>query len=274
MKNKNINNYIKIGNTILLGVIILLIIGPMLTDFSIDKVDVMSRLSSPSKTHLWGTDNLGRDIFTRGVYGLRISLFIGFAVTFFSSLLGTFVGVISSYSVIMDKVLMRLTDVIMAFPAIIVAIALSGILGSGVRNIIIALSISYFPSIARITKNAVMNVKESEYVQSTIVIGKSNIYIIFKCILPNIISPILVQMTYIFAMAILNESILSFLGVGIKVPMPSLGGMVSDGRNYFSVAPWMVFFPGTIISLIVLSLNMIGDGLREHFNPKSQGKKG
>lgn len=269
MVNRKINTYIKIGIFLLMIAALLLIIGPLITNFSIEKVDAINRLAPPSGVHFMGTDNIGRDIFTRAVYGLRISLFIGFAVTFLSSILGVFIGIISSYFSIMDKLLMRIVDAIMAFPAIIVAIALSGILGSGVNNIIIALTISYFPSIARITKNAVMVVKDSEYVQSTIVIGKGNLYIVFKCILPNIISPILVQMTYIFAMSILNESILSFLGVGVKVPMPSLGGMISDGRNYFSVAPWMVFFPGVMISGIVLSLNMIGDGLREYFNPKS-----
>lgn len=274
MIKRKTNNYIRIGTTLLLGIFLLTIIGPFLTDYGIEKVDVINRLSPPSASHFWGTDNLGRDIYTRAVYGLSTSLFIGFAVTFISSILGTIVGMVSAYSSLLDKVLMRVVDVIMAFPAIIVAIALSGILGSGMKNIIIALSIAYFPSIARITKNAVLQVKESEYVQSTVVIGKSNAYIIFRTVLPNIISPILVQMTYIFAMAILNESILSFLGVGIKVPMPSLGGLVSDGRNYFSIAPWMVIFPGTIISSIVLSLNMIGDGLREYLNPKSLRKKG
>jgi len=274
MIKRKTNNYIRIGTTLLLGIFLLTIIGPFLTDYGIEKVDVINRLSPPSASHFWGTDNLGRDIYTRAVYGLSTSLFIGFAVTFISSILGTIVGMVSAYSSLLDKVLMRVVDVIMAFPAIIVAIALSGILGSGMKNIIIALSIAYFPSIARITKNAALQVKESEYVQSTVVIGKSNAYIIFRTVLPNIISPILVQMTYIFAMAILNESILSFLGVGIKVPMPSLGGLVSDGRNYFSIAPWMVIFPGTIISSIVLSLNMIGDGLREYLNPKSLRKKG
>lgn len=269
MVNRKINTYIKTGILLLMIPLLLVLIDPMIARFDVEKADALNRLAAPSRIHLMGTDNIGRDIFSRSLYGLRISLFIGFSVTFISTLAGIFIGIVSAYSTIMEKILMRIVDAIMAFPAIIVAIAFSGILGSGVKNIIIALSISYFPSIARITKNAVIGVKNSEYIESTIVIGKSNLYIIFKCILPNIISPILVQMTYVFAMSILNESILSFLGVGIKVPMPSLGGMVSDGRNYFSVAPWMTSFPGIMISGIVLSLNMLGDGLREYFNPKS-----
>ncbi len=269
MRNKKINSYIKTGILLIIIPIILVIIGPKVMKFSIDSVDAINRLESPSMTHFMGTDDLGRDIFVRTVYGVRISLFIGFTVTLISLIVGVFIGIITAYYPFMEKILMRIVDVIMAFPAIIVAIALAGILGSGVKNIIIALSISYFPTIARVTRNAVIDVKSSEYIQSAIVVGKNDLYIVLNCILPNIVSPILVQVTYIFAMAILNESILSFLGVGIKVPMPSLGGMVSDGRNYFTVAPWMVVFPGLMISWIVLSLNMIGDGLREYFNPKS-----
>ncbi len=167
---------------------------------------------------------------------------------------------------------MRLVDGIMAFPTIILAIALAGVLGAGTKNIIIALSISYFPMIARITRNAILEVLGKEYVESAVTLGKNDLYIIFYYILPNIAPHVMVQVTFTFAMAILNESILSFLGVGIKVPTPSLGGMVNDGRNYINTAPWIITFPGLIISLIVLSLNMIGDGLRDALDPRYKNR--
>lgn len=263
------NSYIKIGVILLIIPILLAIFAPVLTSYDISTVDPVNRLLNPSAEHFMGTDDLGRDVFTRAVYGIGISLFIGFVVTLISLVVGLLVGIISAYYTFTEKFLMRIVDGIMAFPTIILAIALAGILGSGITNIIIALSISYFPSIARITLNSVLAIKKAEYVESTISIGKSDFYIIANCILPNIISPIIVQTTFIFAMAILNESILSFLGVGIQVPMPSLGGMVNDGRNYLMVAPWIMTFPGLMISWIVLALNMLGDGLRDYFDPQS-----
>lgn len=269
-KIENVNTYIKIGIIMMLVPILLAIFAPFLTNFDTSTVDPVNRLQAVSSKYLMGTDDIGRDVFTRTIYGTRISLFIGVAVTFISLLSGMVVGILSAYYRAAGSVLMRIVDGIMAYPTIILAIAMAGVLGSGVMNIIIALSISYFPMFARITRNLVQVVKSSEYVESAVVIGKSDLYIITNCILPNILSPLIVQTTFTFAMAILNESILSFLGVGIQVPMPSLGGMVNDGRNYLMVAPWTVIFPGLMISWIVLSMNMIGDGLRDQLDPKNR----
>ncbi len=262
----NIN--VKIGIAMVLLLVLLALLGPFLTDFDISSVDPVNRLKSISSLHLMGTDNVGRDVFARTVYGIKTSLFIGFLVTTISLFTGAILGIISAYFQNLSSIIMRMVDGIMAFPSIILAIALAGVLGSGFTNIIIALSISYFPMFTRITKNLVEVEKSKEYVESAIVLGKSDIYIIRKYILPNILSPLIVQTTFTFAMAILNESILSFLGVGIQVPLPSLGGMVSDGRNYMIVAPWIITFPGFIISWIVLSLNIIGDGLRDEWDPQ------
>lgn len=262
------NKYIKIGAGLMLIPILVALISPLLMTLDISGVDPVNRLQFISSAHLMGTDDLGRDIFSRMVYGIRISLFIGIVVTCISLTLGALVGIVATYSSFAEAILMRIVDGIMAFPTIILAIAMAGVLGSGVANIIIALSVSYFPMFARITKNAVESVKSSEYVESTMALGKGDWYIISRCILPNILSPLIVQTTFTFAMAILNESILSFLGVGIQVPMPSLGGMVSDGRNYFMAAPWITAFPGIAISWIVLSLNLCGDGLRDHLDPR------
>ncbi len=266
----NKNSQIRLGIILMLLPIMLSIFGPVLTEYDTTSVFPANRLESPYSEHLMGTDNLGRDVFARTCFGIRVSLFIGAFVTLISLFVGLVVGTISAYYPITEKLLMRIIDGIMAFPTIILAITLAGILGAGVINIIIALSVSYFPMIARITFNSVRSVKETEYVESTIAIGKGDIYIITNCILPNIISPIIVQTTYIFAMAILNESILSFLGIGIQAPMPSLGGMVNDGRNYFMTAPWIMTFPGLTISLIVFALNTFGDGLRSHYDPKNK----
>ncbi|QSX05862.1 ABC transporter permease [Sedimentibacter sp. zth1] len=262
------NPYIRVGIVLIIIPIFLAIFVPVLAKYDPSVVNPLNRLQSPSLEHLMGTDDLGRDVFSRTLFGIRTSLIIGFAVTLISLFIGVFTGIVAAYYPITSGIIMRFIDGIMAFPTIIFAIALAGVLGSGITNIIVALAVSYFPMITRITRNAVLEVKEMEYVKSTISIGKNDLYIIFKCILPNIISPIIVQTTFTFAMAILNESILSFLGVGIQVPLPSLGGMVNDGRNYMMIAPWIIVFPGLTISWIVLALNIIGDGLRDFFDPK------
>lgn len=167
---------------------------------------------------------------------------------------------------------MRILDGVMAFPSIIIAIALAGILGTGKINIIIALSVAYFPTMARIVRSSVLSLRDIEYVQSIKVLGASDVYIIIHHIIPNIISPIIVQMTFIFALAVFDEAALSYLGVGIRAPEPSLGGMVSDARKYMSVAPWTILYPGLMIAYIVLGLNLLGDGLRDYFDPKLNEK--
>lgn len=235
--------------------------------------DPLLRLNAPTLSHICGTDDVGRDILTRMAMGMRVSLGIAVAVTCASGLVGITVGVMSAYWPSTAKILMRIVDGIMSFPAIILAILLAGILGAGTSNIIIALSISSFPSIARVAKSAATDVLSKEYLESAVILGKSDGYIITRYILPNIASRLIVQITYTFAMAILYESVLSFLGVGIKVPTPSLGGMVSDGRSYISIAPWVITFPGLAISCVVFGLNMVGDGLKDMFDPR-RNKRG
>lgn len=269
-KDKFKNSQIKLGIFLMLFPIALYVLGHALAKYDMNAVSPVHRLQSPDLEHFMGTDNLGRDVFSRTVYGIKISLLIGTMVTLASTTIGMIVGTVSAYYPTTEKFLMRIVDGVMAFPTIILAITLAGILGSGMENIVIALSISYFPMIARVVFNSVQFVKEAEYVEATIAVGKGDFYIITNCIIPNIISPIVMQMTYIFAMAILNESILSFLGIGIQAPTPSLGGMVNDGRNYFMTAPWIMTFPGMVISWIVFSMNVIGDGLRNHYDPKNK----
>ncbi len=262
------NAYILTGIVLITIIFMFSTIGSLVSAFDPLHTAPAMRLKDPSALHWMGTDDVGRDVFARVICGIRISIIIGLAVTFISGLVGTIAGISAAYYPITSKFIMRVVDSIMAFPAIILAIVLSGIMGAGMRNIIIVLSISYFPMIVRVVRNATAEVLATEYVESAEVLGKRDTYIILRYIFPNIAAPLVVQMTYTFAMAILNESILSFLGVGIQIPTPSLGGMVSDGRNYISIAPWIICFPGLMISWLVLSLDLLGDGLREIMDPK------
>jgi peptide/nickel transport system permease protein len=265
---ENTNAYILTGFVLLTIIFMFSTIGSFVSDFDPLQTAPAARLKDPSTLHWMGTDDVGRDVFARVISGIRISILIGLAVTLISGLVGTIAGISAAYYSITSRFIMRVVDSIMAFPTIILAIVLSGIMGGGMRNIIIVLSISYFPMIVRVVRNATAEVLATEYIEPAIVLGKRDTYIIFRYILPNIAAPLVVQMTYTFAMAILNESILSFLGVGIQIPTPSLGGMVSDGRNYISIAPWIICFPGLMISLLVLSLDLLGDGLRKIMDPK------
>lgn len=272
IKKIQINSYMIIGIVLIIIPIFISILGGIFVAHDPLATNPVWRLQRPSVEHIMGTDDVGRDVFARVVIGIRISLLIGILVSLISGMVGVAAGVISAYYPQTSKFIMRIVDGIMAFPTIILAITLAGILGAGMSNIIIALSISYFPSIARVARNATLQVLGQEYIESAIVLGKTDSYIIFHYVLPNIASSVMVQITYTFAMAILHESILSFLGVGIKVPTPSLGGMVSDGRNYISTAPWVITFPGLIIAWIVLSLNMLGDGMQEILNPRRKSR--
>ena len=271
-KKKNFNSYVVIGIILLIIPMVVSIIGSVMSSHDPLETDALNKLQKPCTTYLMGTDDVGRDIFTRVTIGIRVSLLKGLSVTIISTILGMCIGIISAYYKNTEKILMRIVDGIMAFPSIILAIVLAGILGAGTKNIIVALSVSYIPTLARVTRNATLEVLSKEYVESAVVLGKSDSYIIFNYIIPNILSQVIVQITYTFAMAILHESILSFLGVGIKVPTPSLGGMVNDGRNYISIAPWIITFPGLTISWIVLALNMVGDGLSEWLNPRKKNR--
>ena len=265
---ENTNAYILTGIVLLTIILLFSTIGSFITSLDPLQTAPAMRLKDPSDLHWMGTDDVGRDVFARVIFGIRISIIIGLAVTLISGLVGTIAGIGAAYYPITSKVIMRVVDSIMAFPTIILAIVLAGIMGAGMRNIIIVLSISYFPMIVRVVRNATAEVLATEYVESVEVLGKRDTYIILRYIFPNIAAPLVVQMTYTFAMAILNESILSFLGVGIQIPTPSLGGMVSDGRNYISIAPWIICFPGLMISWLVLSLDLLGDGLRDIMDPK------
>lgn len=259
--------YITTSIIILLFLIFLSVFAPVLTEYNPVRNNARNRLESPSQEHLLGTDQYGRDIFTRIIYGIRISMQIGLAVVILTVIFGGIIGVIAGYYPKLDKFIMRILDAMMAFPGIIIAISLAAIWGAGKLNIILALSFAYFPKMARIVRSSVISIKDLEYVESARAAGAKDLRIIFKYILKNSASPIMVQATFNFALAILDEAALSFLGVGIMPPEPSLGAMVTDARTYMVVAPWMIFAPGIMIVLAVLSLNLLGDGLRDLLDP-------
>lgn len=259
--------YITTSIIILAILLFLTIFAPVLTEYNPVRNNARNRLQGPSQEHLLGTDQYGRDVFTRILYGLRSSIEIGLSVVILTIIFGGIVGIAAGYYSGLDKIIMRILDAMMAFPGIIIAISLAAIWGAGKLNIIFALSFAYFPKMARIVRSAVISIKDLEYVESARAAGANDFRIIFKYILRNSASPIMVQATFNFALAILDEAALSFLGVGIMPPAPSLGSMITDARTYMVVAPWMIFAPGIMIILAVLSLNLLGDGLRDLLDP-------
>ena len=269
-----LNKYKKYEHSnITISIIILIILtflslfAPVLTDYNPVRNDARNRLQPPSGEHLLGTDQFGRDIFTRILYGIRTSMQVGLAVVILTVIFGGIIGILAGYYPQIDKIVMRILDAMMAFPGIIIAISLAAIWGAGKLNIILALSFAYFPKMARIVRSSVISIKDLDYVESARAAGARDLRIIFKYILKNSASPIMVQATFNFALAILDEAALSFLGVGIMPPAPSLGAMVTDARTYMVVAPWMILAPGIMIILAVLSLNLLGDGLRDLMDP-------
>ena len=231
-------------------------------------MNAVQRLQGPSSLHLLGTDEYGRDVLSRTCYGIRISMFIGLIVVLLSTISGIAVGLLCGYYPAADRIISRILDGLMAFPEIILAITLVAIWGAGTGNIIFALTFAYFPKMARVVRGSVLAAKEQEYVLSGKAAGASTAHLIRRYILPGCLSPIIVQATFCFASAVLSEAALSFLGVGIKEPAPSLGNMVSVGRSFMTIAPWIILAPGGTIMLMVLALNILGDGLRDAFDPK------
>lgn len=259
---------ITIGGSIIVIMVLVSLMAPILTSYNPLEGIGKERLLPPSLMHPMGTDQFGRDVMSRLVYGARVSMEIGLSVVVLSTIIGVCVGLIAGYYKKVDNIIMRIFDGFMAFPGIIIAITLVTIWGAGKVNIILALTFAYIPPMARVVRSNVISVKELECVESAKAVGATDIHIIFKYILLNSLSPIIVQSTSTFARAILDEAALSFLGVGIEPPYPSWGGMITEARAFMDISPWQMVFPGLAIVVTVFGLNILGDGLRDYFDPK------
>ena len=257
------------GLIILLVLILIGLLSSVLAPYPFEETDLYNTFGTPSLAHPFGTDELGRDILSRLMVGTKHSLRIGLLSVLYSSVIGITVGCISGYyGGKVDGILMRIMDVFSAIPALVLAIAICAVLGPGINNCIISIAISGTPQFVRMARASVLNVRRMEYLEAATSINCNTAQIIAKHILPNILAPLIVLMTMSVANNILTASQLSFIGLGVQPPNPEWGAMLSAGRNYIRNYPHMVLFPGVTIMLAVLSLNMVGDGLRDALDPK------
>jgi peptide/nickel transport system permease protein len=269
MKRLSKNKIAMTGLVIILILFLLAILSPWIMPYKYDAMNMLERFQGPSLQHLCGTDDMGRDIFSRLLYGARASLSLGFLATIISTVVGMVIGSIVGYfGGIVDTIIMRLVDILQAIPGILLAIAISACLGSGFMNTVIALSIGGIPMTVRLLRGSIMGVRKMEYLEAAQTINCSVPRTIIKHILPNSISPIIVSVTMGIGNTILMAASLSYIGLGVQPPTPEWGAMLSAARTYMRDYPHMVLFPGIAIALVVLSLNMLGDGLRDALDPK------
>ena len=256
------------GFSLLLLILFAAVFAGVLSSYDPLTMIVADRMKSPSATHLMGTDNFGRDIFSRVLHGARLSLEVGAAVMLLTVGAGVLLGLLAGYSPRLDGPVMRVMDAMMAFPAILFGIAIMAVLGPKTVNVVIALSVVYAPRTVRIVRASVLATKQLDYVEAVRAQAAGHLRILFRHILPNCLSPLVVQATFNFAYAVLAEASLSFVGAGAPPPTPSWGNILSEGRIYMQNAPWITIFPGVAIALTVLGLNLAGDGLRDILDPR------
>jgi peptide/nickel transport system permease protein len=261
---------VAIGLGILIIFVLLAVLAPWIAPYSPYKLSIINRLKPPSDLHWFGTDEFGRDVFSRTIYAGRLSLLVGASVVVLSTLIGVTLGLLAGFFQKLDAPIARLIDAMMAFPDILLAIALVAALGPSLTTVIIALSVVYAPRLARIVRGSTLVIRELPYIEAARALGISTTHIMLRHVLLNLISPILVQATFLFASAMLAEAGLSFLGVGVSPEIPTWGTMISSGRQYVDQADWMTLFPGFAIILSVMSLQIVGDGLRDMLDPRLQ----
>ncbi|MFP3811855.1 ABC transporter permease [Bacillus sp. SIMBA_005] len=258
-----------IGSVIVFLFLILAIFAPLIAPFGINEQSLGERFSAPSAAHWFGTDDFGRDIFSRVVHGARISLWVGFFSVLGSVILGTLLGLIAGYGGrVLDAVISRVFDILLAFPSILLAIAIVSILGPSLQNALIAIAIINVPTFGRLVRSKVLSIKQEEYVLAAKAVGMSHRRIVLHHILPNSMVPVIVQATLAIGTAIIEAAALGFLGLGAQAPSPEWGKMLADARPYLVQAPWTLIFPGVAIMLTVLGFNLMGDGLRDTLDPK------
>lgn len=258
------------GIVLMLAMVIIGLLAPIITSRAPTEIDAFQRLEAPSGANWFGTDSIGRDVFSRTMYGARVSLGVGFAVAVSTMVAGVAVGLVSGYYRRADMIIMRFMDAMLAIPFLLLAIALMAILGASIKNVIISLLIVMTPSTARVVRSSVLSLREEVYVDAARAIGAPDFRVIFRHILPGTIAPLIIQGTYTMAIAILVEASLSFLGAGSPPTTPSWGVIMADGRAFVRVAIWMIMFPGIFLFVTILGINLAGDGLRDILDPKLQ----
>ena len=257
-----------LGSALLIVLILSALFAPWLTPYDPFEMNVVDRLLPPNETYWFGTDAYGRDIFTRTLYGGRVSLVIGAAVAVASTVVGLLIGVIAGYFRTADAILMRVMDGLMAIPGILLAIALMSLTRASIWIVILAITIPEVPRVARLVRSVVLSVREQVYIQAASAVGTRFPRLMLRHILPNTFAPLIVQATYIAASAVLVESYLSFLGVGTPPEIPSWGNIIAEGRLYVQIAFWNILFPSVFLAVMVLSINILGDGLRDMLDPR------
>ena len=262
------NRAILFGAVILAVVVLAALLAPLIAPYAPNKLSIVNKLKAPSLAHLFGTDEFGRDIFSRAIYAGRVSLLVSLGVVCISTVLGVMLGVVAGFFRKLDAPISRLLDAMMSFPDILLAIALVAALGPSLLTVILALGITYAPRLARIVRGSTLVLRELPYIEAAVAMGLPTWQILTRHVLLNLASPILVQATFVFASAMLAEASLSFLGVGVSTDMPTWGTMLAAGREYMNNAPWLMIFPGLAIVFSVLSLQLLGDGLRDLVDPR------
>lgn len=257
------------GSAIVLFFVLLAIFGPLFAPQGINEQNLSMRLQPPSADFWFGTDDLGRDILSRILHGARISLTVGLSAVLISAVAGSFLGIIAGYyGRWVDTIISRIFDIMLAFPSILLAIAIVSILGPSLQNALIAIAVINIPNFGRLIRSRVLSIKEEEYIHAARAIGMKNSRILWKHILPNSMTPVIVQGTLAIATAIIEAAALGFLGLGAEAPQPEWGKMLADARMFLLNAPWAMIFPGLAIMLTVIGFNLMGDGLRDALDPK------
>ena len=263
------------GCVILAVIAFVAVAAPLLAPFDPEQIDIRNRLKPPAwlegglRQHFLGTDNVGRDITSRIIFGARVSLFVGLATVLIGGVLGTTLGVLAGYfRGRLETAIMRLVDIQLAFPSILLAVAIMAILGPSVRNVILVLSLSTWASFCRVARGQTLAVCNQEYVTAAHALGAGTVLVILKYVVPNIVSPLIVIASFALATNIINEASLSFLGVGVPPTTPTWGGMLGEGRNYLRLAWWVATLPGIALMLAVYSVNVLGDWLRDYLDPQ------
>jgi peptide/nickel transport system permease protein len=256
------------GAALLLLMIALAVLAPFLWTVDPQALSPIRRLRPPSERYWFGTDMLGRDVWSRTIYGARVSLVVGLSVALLAAVVGLSIGLVTGFIRAVDAVVMRVMDGLMSIPSILLAIALMALTKASMENVIIAISIAEIPRVTRLVRSVVLTLREQNFVEAAIAAGTSTPRILVRHILPNTVAPLLVQGTYICASAMITEAILSFIGAGTPPNIPSWGNIMAEGRSLFQIAWWIIVFPGVFLSLAVLAVNLLGDGMRDALDPR------